>query len=48
MAQIADLFGLSRNQVYQLFRGKHMPRAETAQRMADALGIAVEDLWERS
>lgn len=47
VAELATLFGLSRQHTYLLIRGVHFPGAETALRMAAALEIPVDDLWER-
>lgn len=47
VAELARLFGLSRQHTYLLIKNVHFPAAETAQRMADVLGIPVDDLWER-
>lgn len=47
VAQMADKFDLSRQQVYKLLNHTYLPKAETAQRMADALEITVDELWEK-
>lgn len=47
VAEIAALIGVTRQHMYLLFNGTHLPSAPTAQRMADALEMPVEDLWER-
>lgn len=45
--ELARLFGLSRQHMYLLIRGVHLPSAETTLRMAAALEIPVDDLWDR-
>jgi transcriptional regulator with XRE-family HTH domain len=43
-ATMAAKFGLSRQQVYLLLRGGHMPSLLTARRMARALDVSIEEL----
>jgi DNA-binding XRE family transcriptional regulator len=48
VALMAEMFGISRQQMYMLLRGIYLPSAPTAQKMADALEMPVEDLYDRS
>jgi DNA-binding XRE family transcriptional regulator len=48
VAAMAELFGLSRQHVYRLLDGTYLPSVPTAQRIADALDLPVEDLFERA
>jgi len=46
VAEMAVAFELSRQQLYRLFDGTYLPSLPTAQRIATALDLPVEDLIE--
>lgn len=46
VADMAIMFGISRQYMHALLRGSYKPSASLALSMAATLGIAVEDLFE--
>lgn len=43
--QLAQQLGVTQPTVSDLLAGKHKPQPKTLGRLADALGVAVDDLW---
>lgn len=47
VAKMAALFGVTRQHMYLLLKHTYLPSAETADRMAAALEMPTEDLYDR-
>lgn len=46
--EMAEKFGITRQHMYCLLRGLYLPSAPTARRMARALELPVDDLYDES